>query len=178
MAEAKRQSSGKKRSEKFDAATDEQVAHHENRRKNRGAAKTMQLNLTSMIDIIFLLLIYFVVTATFAIDEGVITATLPGGPPPPDDVPDPKEPLEIILTSFDQAGVRIGVGADAPGSFAELGQLLQTMQFNEGNSAGVYKDDHPVVIKPDGTVRWQHVVNAFNQAVRAKYKNVSFAATQ
>ena len=35
----------------------------------------------------------------------------------------------------------------------------------------------PVVIEPRGDVPWEHVVNAFNQAVRAKFKKIGFATS-
>jgi biopolymer transport protein ExbD len=33
----------------------------------------------------------------------------------------------------------------------------------------------PVMIMPAVNVRWEHVVNAFNQAVRAKFKKIGFS---
>ncbi|MEM9296657.1 MAG: hypothetical protein AAGA57_12730, partial [Planctomycetota bacterium] len=43
-------------------------------RRRRGPAGGFELGLTSMIDVIFQLLIYFVVTANFMIGEGVLDA--------------------------------------------------------------------------------------------------------
>ena len=43
------------------------------------------------------------------------------------------------------------------------------------NPSGSFKPDNPLIIEPDGRVRWQHVVNAFNAAVKARYTNVAFA---
>ena len=40
--------------------------------------------------------------------------------------------------------------------------------------SGKEADEVPVTIQPLGNVRWVHVVNAFNQAVRADYKKVGF----
>jgi len=58
----------------------DQTVHHISRRKKQGVAPArMQLNLTSMIDVIFQLLIYFVVTANFMLDEGVLVAKMPQG---------------------------------------------------------------------------------------------------
>jgi tRNA-dihydrouridine synthase len=39
----------------------------------------------------------------------------------------------------------------------------------------VASDKIPVVIKSRAGVRWRYVVEAFNQAVRAKFKNIGFA---
>ena len=37
--------------------------------------------------------------------------------------------------------------------------------------------DEPIIIRPRPNVRWEFVVEAFNQAVRAKCKNIAFAAS-
>ena len=42
-------------------------------------------------------------------------------------------------------------------------------------ATGQMKADDVVQIKPQGVVRWQHVVNVFNACVTAKLENVGFA---
>lgn len=157
-----------------DNLIEEQTIHHVSSRKKRARRAAIgQLNLTSMIDVIFLLLIYFVVTANFTFDEGVLTAKLPqgAGAPKTDDLEPPKQPLNILLTTIEPSGVRISINnVEQASSFTELYQLLIGLQ------GSVYPPDNPVVIQPDGKVRWQHVVNAFNATVRAKYSNVSFSS--
>jgi len=157
---------------------DEPTVHHISARKRRDIEPaSMQLNLTSMIDIIFQLLIYFVVTASFTIGEGTITAKLPQGTGDPSTDPKPPErPLEITINSAGGTGYRIQVPSAAPATFTELQQVLVSLQHDpERGRSGMYKTDNPVIIKPDGQVRWLHVVNAFNAAVAARYSNVSFA---
>lgn len=165
----------------------EQVVHHEAQRHKRKRAiggGSMQLNLTSMIDVVFQLLIYFVVTSSFAVGEGVITAKLPTGPgSPKKSRKPPEQPLKIIVNSAGDAGtsyrVRIETLAKRPNNFTELAEFLIQLQHDPDRGLdGPYKPDNPVIIKPDGSVRWQHVVNAFNAAVKARYSNVSFAQAQ
>ncbi len=167
---------------------------------HRSTSPPMRMNLTSMIDVIFLILIYFVVTASFAVGEGVITAKMPqaiegqaAGLPP-------QIPLRIKVIAVGRTGYRIelpgfgGVGEIFPGSlpgaqgetkgklpgglpggdFSELALFLKRMQYSSVNPEGLYRADAPVVIEPEGRVRWQHVVNAFHAAVTAQYKNVRF----
>jgi len=159
----------------------ETVAHHASQRSKRALLPaSMQLNLTAMIDVIFLLLIYFVVTASFTVGEGVITANLPrGGSAPSTDKP-PDKPLNVLLRSAGTSGVSVSVeGMQRARSFTELIELLERLQYDPKRArAGVYKPDNPVVIKPDGQVRWQHVVNGFNAAVAARYTNVSFSQAE
>ena len=64
--------------------------------------------------------------------------------------------------------------------FDHLYDRLVSLQYDKdaGRTIGVHKPGDPIVIRPDHEVRWQHVVNAFNTAVRARYKNIAFAQTQ
>ena len=166
----------------------DETVHHQSQRQKRKKSVLgggpMDLNLTSMIDVVFQLLIYFVVTTNFAVGEGVITAKLPTGPGTPKKTSKPPErPLKIVVNTAGAIGtdyrVYIEGLADRPNNFAELSDTLILLQFDpERGLEGAYKPDNPVIIKPDGSVRWQHVVNAFNAAVKARYSNISFAQAQ
>ena len=151
------------------------------RRAAKRKSPVMRLNLTAMIDVIFLLLVYFVVTANFATGEGVLTTKMP---PPgsadvsyPIDMP-PMTPLRIYLHAQDQTGYRIRVvgASEQPANFTELAAVLTGLQRHGGQSEGPYAADDPVIIEPVGKVRWEHVLNAFNAAIKAKFKNVQFGA--
>ena len=161
-------------------AAEEQVVGHESPRMKRDLPQAkMQLNLTSMIDVIFQLLIYFVITANFTMDEGVLTARLPeeGNAPKEEKLEPPDPPLFISVASAGIADYRIQLQGfpETPNSFAGLNDLLKSLAV----SGTFDPEKKPIVIKPEAQVRWQHVVNAFNAAVGAKYKKVSFAtATQ
>ena len=154
--------------------------HHQSQRRRRAATPPqVQLNITPMIDVIFLLLIYFVVTASFAMDEGILTAKLPEGTGPAEALPKtPQRPIKIRLTSLSMPTEcrieLVGIGR-SPRHFKELTEQLAALQYNAQNPNGSFKPDNPLIIEPDGRVRWQHVVNAFNSAVKARYTNVAFA---
>ncbi len=170
-----------------DGGLDETV-HHISQRQKRNkrdiSAGSMHLNLTSMIDVVFQLLIYFVVTSSFAVGEGVITAKLPTGPGNPQKHKKPPDrPLKIVVNSAGDIGTNYQVYieglAGRPNNFADLADLLIQLQYDPQRGLnGAYKPDNPVIIKPDGSIRWQHVVNAFNATVKARYSNVSFAQAQ
>lgn len=162
--------------------TDEAVDHTASRSRRDIGPTKIQLNFTSMIDVIFLLLIYFVITASFVQDEGVLTANLPKGTGQPTTKipPKPKRPIKIVLASTGLHGARLSIDSiGGYATFTELSDQLIQMQYDPSRGlTGPYKPDHPVVIKPDGNVRWQHVVNAFNAAVRARYSTVAFAQAE
>ena len=59
----------------------------------------------------------------------------------------------------------------APSTFGDLKKLLDGMQEKNGGS---FADTNPIIIQPTPDVRWQHVVNAFNAAMAARYSNIAF----
>jgi biopolymer transport protein ExbD len=65
------------------------------RRKNRGGDQA-EVNMTPMLDIVFILLIFFIVTATFLQEQGFDMR-----PPPPSDEPPNTESNPVILVQID-----------------------------------------------------------------------------
>jgi biopolymer transport protein ExbD len=59
--------------------------------------------------------------------------------------------------------------------FAELHRTLASLKHSDLNPSGPFLATDPVIIESGEHVRWGHVVNAFNQAVRAGYTNINFA---
>ncbi|MCD4698978.1 MAG: biopolymer transporter ExbD [Phycisphaerae bacterium] len=152
-------------------------ARRERESKKKHASTAIQPPLTPMIDIVFQLLLFFLLACQFRMDEGQIAANLPdiSGPPPRIIS---VEPIDITLRAAgsENRGVLITVQhTDAPLTTAEeLHNYLLQMKRRHGNKA----DEVPVTIKPLGNVRWMHVVNAFNQAIRADYKKVGFKPSE
>ena len=150
-------------------AGDESVHYISPRMKREKPKPKMQPPLTPMIDVTFQLLLFFILTFTFKASEGLIPGTLPqgdiGGGAPPINQPihimvkfaagDPKTPV------YEVKGMNRRIN--------EPGRLYEYLA-GEKNDA-----ERAVVIQPWPTVRWEHVVNAFNQAVRAKYTKIGFA---
>ena len=130
-----------------------------------------------MIDVIFLLLIYFVITANFSVDEGVLSAQLPrgsGSPPPLDELP--LEPLvvELSVPASDDTAAVIRRGRRRYAGVRELRADLAAQRRGPGRSpTALYEADHPVLIEAAPGVRWQHTVDAFNAVVAAGYTRVA-----
>ena len=159
--------------------THEDVVHHKRRKRTKGDESEMQLRLTAMIDVVFQLLIYFVVTASFALDEGILTTQLPTGSGTGSAADMKKRPLTVVLTSVnDSVGYRVKIEGSnfAPRNFAQLSDELRIMMRDPAKGLnGPYPPDNPVIIRPQAGVRWTHVVNAYNAAYRAGYSNINFA---
>jgi biopolymer transport protein ExbD len=159
------------------AAPAQETIHHHRRQGKKKSPTNMELNMTSMIDVVFQLLIYFIITSNFVPGEGIIQATMPAGTGSAAEVPKLEQPIKIIVSARSGrtgSGYRLDVdkSAIAPSTFGDLGKMLEGMREDKG---GAFSDENPIIIQPSGDVRWQHVVNAFNAAVKARYKNIAFA---
>ncbi len=163
-------------------AATETVHHEQSSRKHPRGGGVSQLNLTSMMDVCFQLLIFFIVTASFAVGEGILPAELPAGQgKKSSETEPPEQPVTILLRSLGGQDVAVEIlGNSTPlgKNFNELYAVLWQLQNRSDNPNGPYTPEDPIIIKPDGSVAWGHVVNAFNAAIRAKYTNVNFAQPQ
>jgi biopolymer transport protein ExbD len=147
----------------------DETIHYEPARKRRKQGSTKQQPpLTPMIDVTFQLLLYFLLTSTFREDEGQIPGSLPSkGGAASDDTP--LKPIRIVLEP--RGAARDMVQYDV----SNLPTIIQPRELHEVLKRLQKSDEIPVVIKPRADVRWKYVVEAFNAAVAAKYKNIGFA---
>jgi biopolymer transport protein ExbD len=157
---------------KDDKGRDESAAGRARGRRRTTAGARLTLNLVPMIDIVFLLLIFFLVGTRFITAEGV----LPGRLPRQDGrqtLPVPVPPIQIRLaaTSNDAPEITIAGRTSRPRDFEQLAAVLAQIQREPG-----YDDQTPVVLQADEELAWDHVVNAYNAAVRARYRNIIFGA--
>lgn len=157
------------------------VGHHHHHHKKPRPKPSVTLNVTSMVDILFNLLVYFIVTVNFTIDEGALKAKLPLPPgvaqaekAEEEDTSSDKYPI-LVESTRDGYACNLLFNSRRVATFAELSKVLTAN--NSANGAGGKLDPKSVtiVIQPQTKVRWQHVVNAFNQAVHAGYHKISFA---
>ena len=154
-----------------EVAGDESVHYVPPRKKRQRPKPKMQPPLTPMIDVTFQLLLFFLLTFTFRQAEGLIPGTLPGDQSAAEKSVD--EPIIVdVVVPLDMVNADAGaflVDGDRFDTAAALFDELKDRQSVVGSA------EQPVVIKPARGVRWQHVVDAFSQAVRAEYKKVGFA---
>ncbi len=131
------------------------------------------VNLAPMIDVTFLLLIFFLVTTTFERAEGILASDLPEAGPV-QAVPLPISPIVIRLTQqglgHDDFVIRIDRFEHAPQDLEALPAFLRQIQQQPG-----FDKQTPVVIVAGNEVRWDHVVGCWNAALRAGCTRVAFA---
>ena len=141
------------------------------------------LNITPMIDVVFQLLIYFLVATNFALGEQIFRLDLPerGGP---SSRVDPfeleEEPLRIRVgsTGADRETILLSLEGPypQPEDLAALESFLARSLADSG--VALFRQDHPVVIVPGPTTRWEHVVDTFNATIRAGFRSVVFATPE
>ncbi len=151
-------------------AVDETV-HHESHTKRVPPKGIRDLNLTSMLDVCFQLLIFFILTASFAKGEGFLAADLPLGQGTPNK-DTPEQPININVLVEGNTGFRLTTNISRAQRPASVRALFRELKSRRGST---YDHDNPIIIKPDGQVRWDHVVNVYNACVRAKYSNINFS---
>lgn len=134
----------------------------------------LSLNIAPMIDVTFLLLIFFSVTTTFKRAEGYLGAKMPTDAGRPL-VALPVSPIVIRVQQYgvgpNEYRLRIDQFVDAPATFTDLTRMLKDIQGNPG-----FDESTPVVIAAEPEVAWDHVVNCWNAALRAGCKNIAFGA--
>lgn len=130
----------------------------------------MTLNLVPMIDIVFNLLIFFLVATRFTVAEGVLPGQLPGVDAPTTlAVPLPPIRLHLSADPAGQCAVAIEDSDVQPVGFDELAAALTQLQ-----QEAIYDRQTPVVLIADPDLAWDHVVNAYNAALRAGFDTIVF----
>lgn len=115
-----------------------------------------------MLDILFVLLLFFMVSAGAQKHEASLTTQLPGNGKPGGDVP-----VQLGIDEDGQVNIA-GKPYDTPTDHA-LPQLLEKLRgVIEANAA------QPVVVTPTRSTRQQRVVDVLNACAAAKVKNLAF----
>jgi biopolymer transport protein ExbD len=133
----------------------------------------LQPPMTPMIDCIFQLLIFFMLTPTFQAREGYLTTNLPReqGPNPTEQKDLARIKIELLEEGTEGEAVNIVLndtqvlGSNFDGLRAAL----------EGYRAQGLPPNHPIQIAPTMAVRHKWVVRAFDIAVLSRFTNIQFA---
>ncbi len=150
------------------------IAHRFRTRGRRTGRRgiSIAVNLAPMIDVTFLLLIFFLVTTTFERAEGLLSSEMPGTMMAPT-VALPLSPIVVRLTPGDNGIGSVTIRIDRidtpPADFEELVAYLGELHGKPG-----FDEDTPVVIVAHSDVQWDHVVGAWNAVLRAGCTRVAF----
>ena len=131
----------------------------------------LDVAMTPMIDVVFMLLIFFVWTASFQIAELTLPSSLITQP-----MDQGNTQLQPEFEDFERIVVRVGWHENAPTwvvndvpvvRFADLRTRLMAVAR--------IKNDLPVLVDPDGEVPLGDVISVYDAAREAGFENVQFA---
>lgn len=130
-------------------------------------------NLAPMVDVVMVILIFFMLGTSFAAREGVLSMQLPADVGPGGGATVTISPaVRISLQPAEGgAGVRLAIeGRPLAGhGFDDLCRYLKGQIDRGADPRG------RVVLAVDPTVRYKHVIATFNACARAGFENVQFA---
>ncbi len=135
------------------------------------------LRMTAMIDVIFLLLIFFVLTAQFSREEQFLPIRLPGPASAAQRLDVPAEPLRIsIAMQGDLCRIDLGRGrqmtlgvSDLPAGLAAFTQTVTTALEQEKRLAA-----DPVEIACGDSVPWDILVKVYNGLYAMGIEDITF----
>lgn len=137
----------------------------------RGTDPKAEVAMTPLIDCVFLLLVFFMVSTTFHKQEADISFSLPGTASQSDAV---EMPDEQIIQITENGNVFLNdLEYDAQGD-SEMPELVKTLTLFR-QTAEANKVPAMITIAPEDNVKQQRVVDVLNACSAAKVGNVTFA---
>jgi len=136
---------------------------------------TVELKMTPLIDVVFLLLVFFVWTSSFQAIEQILPSRLleaSGSGPTTTTEPDPEDDYPDVVVRIQwQSGKPVWLVNDTPAaSLAELRATLEPIARNKRNA--------PVILHPDREVPLGDVIDVYDVARLSGFEQVQFAVSQ
>lgn len=134
---------------------------------------SIHLNIIPLVDVTFLLMIFFVIAGTFEQFEGVLSSRMVDANRAAA-VPLPFSPIIVRVSAVgpEEADCRIDIESffSSPPNPSALTEALLQIHQRPG-----FDKETPVILTADDKVRWDHVVGCWNAAVRAGCRHVAFS---
>jgi biopolymer transport protein ExbD len=134
--------------------------------RRRDDGTKVETQMAAMIDIVFQLLIFFMLTLKIVAEEGQFDINMPVGQAssqPPDKV-NLEYKVRLLADSQGRlADIRVGdrsLGNDVPGAFQRLNNDVRSW----ANSGGTYSDDLEVELDADYNLHYEYVIKAISAA--------------
>jgi len=142
------------------------------RRSPFARREPLEIKMTPMIDVVFLLLVFFVWTASFQVVEYLLPSelsTLLGNQAALEEPP-PEADFEDVVIRIHWTGDQPGwtINDQQADSLAQLHQRLQAI--------AQVKQDAPVILHPDEEVPLGDVINVFDLSRLTGFEKIQFVA--
>jgi len=155
------------------------------RRHRRGGARSLPaparlaLTITPMIDVVFLLLVYFLLTSGLGVEERLLrTEPAASAPDAPTtgafELEDEPIVVRVATGPGGRPSIRLSGGLAQPRDAAELSRILRDALISTDTPGGLFAAEHPVRIAPEPELPWQDVVAVFDAVRGAGYRMVAF----
>jgi len=124
------------------------------------------ISMTPLIDVIFLLMIFFLMTINFQKPEGVLDNRLPQlGTKTSEDPTKDWETVKLRIKMTRASGeLRIHLQDRVLSSYDELGRYLEQLP-----------SDILIVIEPENNVPYKHVIGVYNTCLKSQKKEIVFS---
>ncbi|MFK5923007.1 MAG: biopolymer transporter ExbD [Verrucomicrobiota bacterium] len=123
-----------------------------------------EMELAPMIDVVFLLLIFFIVTWNSAQQERNVDVSVPAA----EEGADPERQVGEIIVNVDKGGVIVVNGAVV----TEDDLLARLHAISEEYP------DQAVILRGDSKASFQHIINILDVCKKANIWNIAFATTK
>ncbi len=149
------------------------------RRRRTPSHAVLALNITAMIDVVFLLMTYFLLTAQFTRREESIPHALPAHlsgratDREPDPFSLPPTPVVIVVRSSGDGPADFSLSTDSPLLSGTL--TAEDLRRGAGDRRDDFASDQRFIIRAAPDVRWEHALAAFNALRRAGWTSIQFA---
>lgn len=127
----------------------------------------MGFQIAPMVDVVFVLLLFFMAAAGSQMKSKELDTFLPGGKPL---VSNEDFPVPIILDILPDGRVQANGKVYDSASNAELPELRSWL----ASTIAKFGDSSPVIIRPDGQARQQRIMDVLNAATAAGVNKVTF----
>ncbi len=144
-------------------------------RRRMGATPHVGPNMTPMVDVVMVILIFFMLGSSFASPDWYLTNNTPaikGGLSK--NVKVQKMPASRILIKLTQIGSHTRASIAAFQTEDLSGQLLKWLKEKK-KAAGAAGKDAQVLIAPANDVPYQKVITTYSDCVQARYTHVAFS---
>ena len=122
------------------------------------------MELAPMIDIVFLLLIFFIVTWNSAQQERNVDVSVPAA----EEGADPDRQVGEIIVNVDREGVIVVNGV----------RVTEDDLLDRLHAISEEYPDQAVILRGDSQASFQHIINILDVCKKAKIWNIAFATTK
>ncbi len=134
---------------------------------NRYAGPNFTVRMTPLIDVVFLLMIFFIMTLNFLEPEGILENRFPETA---------RQTASDRQKDWETVRIQVSMGNNLPMIY------LQERQINGINdllkNLNLLPRDIMIVIDPDSKVAYKHVISIYNTCLKSKKTNIAFSISR